>query len=134
MASGRKWLHLRGVKLAWAVCLTQLTISLIAAAIVGLIAETSTVEVAVKASLFGGLIAIVPTAYFAVRVYLGRNGNEPKDVVGSFYRGEIGKFALTALMFFIGVKMFGTQFLPLLATYVACLIAYPAVLVAARID
>lgn len=130
MGSGRKWLHLRGVKLAWAVCLTQLLITLIAALIVGIFAGAA----AVKASVYGGFIAIVPTAYFAVRVYLRRNGNEPKDVVGSFYRGEIGKFALTALMFFFGVKMFGAQFLPLLATYMVCLVAYPAVMVAARID
>ncbi|MGQ0697187.1 MAG: ATP synthase subunit I [Panacagrimonas sp.] len=130
MGSGKKWLHLRGVKLAWAVCLTQLLITLIAASIVGLLAEMA----AVKASLYGGLIAIVPTAYMGLRVYLRRNSDEPKDVLGSFYRGEIGKFALTALMFFFGVKMFGTQFLPLLATYMVCLIAYPAVMVAARID
>lgn len=130
MASGRKWLHLRGVKLAWAVCLTQLFITLMSALVVGLFAEAA----AVKASIYGGFIAIVPTAYFAVRVYLRRNGDAPRDVVGSFYRGEIGKFALTALMFFFGVKLFGTQFLPLLGTYVACLVAYPAVLLAARID
>jgi len=130
MASGRKWLHLRGVKLAWAVCLTQLLITLTAAVIVGFIAETA----AIKASIYGGFVAIVPTVYFAVRVYLRRPGSEPKDVVGSFYRGEIGKFALTALMFFFGVKLFRTQFLPLLPTYVACLTAYPAVLLAARID
>lgn len=130
MGSGKKWLHLRGVKLAWAVCLTQLLITLMAALIVGFLAGVA----AVPASLYGGLVAIVPTAYFGLRVYLRRNSNEPKDVLGSFYRGEIGKFALTALMFFFGVKMFGTQFLPLLTTYVACLIAYPAVLLAARID
>lgn len=134
MASGKKWLHLRGVKLAWAVCLTQLLITLMAALIVGIITEGSTVRVAVKASVYGGLVAIVPTAYLAFRVYLGRNGNEPKDLLGSFYRGEIGKFALTALMFFFGVKLFGAQFLPLLCTYVVCLAAYPAVMVAARID
>lgn len=123
-------MHLRGVKLAWAVCLVQALISLIAALIVVLFAEST----AYKAALYGGFVAIAPTAYFALRVYLRRPGDAPKDVVGSFYRGEIGKFALTALLFFGGVKLFGSQFLPLLSTYIACLLAYPAVMLAARID
>lgn len=134
MAGDRKWLHLRGVKLAWAVCLTQLLVTLASAAITAWVAEATNMKAATKAAMFGGLIAIVPTAYMGLRVYLRRNGDEPKDVLGSFYRGEMGKFALTAVMFFIGVKVFGTQFLPLLVTYMACLVAYPAVLVVARID
>lgn len=122
--------HLRGVKLAWAVCAVQGLISLTASVIVVFFAEPR----AAKAALYGGLVAIVPTAYFALRVYLRRPGKEPRDVVGSFYRGEIGKFALTALLFFGGVKMFGDHFLPLLCTYVACLAAYPVVMLVARID
>ncbi|MGQ0502435.1 MAG: ATP synthase subunit I [Panacagrimonas sp.] len=109
-------------------------ITLVAAAVTAHFARHAATEAAVKAALFGGLVAIVPTAYMGLRVYLRRNGNEPKDVLGSFYRGEMGKFALTAVLFFIGVKVFGTQFLPLLVTYMACLVAYPAVMVAARID
>lgn len=123
-------MHLRGVKLAWAVCLAQAAISLIAASIVVLIVGPS----ALYAALYGGFTAIVPTAYFALRVYLRRPSNAPRDVVGSFYRGEIGKFALTALLFVGGVKLHAEHFLPLLCTYMACLIAYPAVMLAARID
>lgn len=122
--------HLRGVRLAWAVCAAQAIISLMAALAVVFFAEPG----AAMAALYGGFVAIVPTAYFALRIYLRRPGNEPSDVVGSFYRGEMGKFALTALMFFFGVARFGDHFLPLLCTYVACLAAYPAVLLVARID
>jgi ATP synthase protein I len=122
--------HLRGIGLAWAVCAAQVCIGLVAALIAGMLDGPG----AALAAAYGGLVAIVPTLYFALRVYARRRSNEPRDIVGSFYRGEIGKMALTALMFFFGVVGFGEQFLALLCAYVACLAAYPAVWLLARID
>lgn len=89
---------------------------------------------AAKAAAYGALIAVVPTFYFALRVYARKGNDEPRAIVGSFYRGEIGKMALTALMFFFGVVGFGDQFLALLCAYVACLAAYPMVWLLTRID
>ena len=126
----RKRIHLRGARLAWAVLSIQGLISLgIALIVMGVFGRT-----AALASIYGGLVAIIPTAFFALRVYLRRPDASPRDFVGGIYRGEFGKFVLTALMFVGGVIWFGNQFLFVLCGYVACIVAYPVVMATARID
>jgi ATP synthase protein I len=87
-----------------------------------------------RAALFGGLVAFVPALYFAVRVGLYRGDPGARQVLGSFYQAELGKLLLTALLFFIGVKLFGSQFAPLMLTCVACLAMNWLVLAVARFD
>lgn len=79
---------------------------------------------AAMGAAYGGLTALVPTIYFALRVFARRAADSPQLVVGAFFQAEIGKFALTAVMFAFGAMLLGKQFLALLATYVACLAAY----------
>lgn len=125
-----KRVHLRGISLAWAVIGIQASIGGLAALLmVGFRSRTEAL-----AALFGGGIAIAPTVYFALRVYLRPAAAEAKDVVGGFYRAEVGRFALTAVLFFIGVSLFAAQFGPLIFTYMACLLAYWVVSAVARID
>ncbi len=109
-----------GAAVAKAVCLTQIAIAVAAALITGALAGR---EPAI-AAMYGGIVAVVPTIYFARRALTGPGGRMPQEVVGAFYRGEIGKLALTALLFAFGVDMFAKQFLALIVTYVACLSAY----------
>ncbi len=57
--------------------------------------------------LLGGLICVVPNCYFAYRTFKFRGARAAREIVRSFYAGEAGKLALTALLFaavFIGVK------------------------------
>jgi ATP synthase protein I len=110
--------------MAVAVCLTQVVIAMLAAAF----AAVRWGEPEALAALFGGGVAVVPAAYFALRVFVRRGAETPAEVVGAVFRGEIGKFALTVVMFWFGVMMFAKQFLVLLATYAACLLAYWVVL------
>lgn len=49
--------------------------------------------------LSGGLIAIVPQAYFAARAFARRGAQSAKAVARSGYAGEIGKFLLSAAGF-----------------------------------
>jgi ATP synthase protein I len=49
--------------------------------------------------LLGGLISIVPNGYLASLAYRFTGARAATDVAGSLYRGEIGKFVLTAVMF-----------------------------------
>lgn len=79
---------------------------------------------AAYACLFGGLVAIAPTLYFARRVFSRKPEESPAEVVGSVFRGEIGKIALTGVLFFFGVQLFAPQFLFLLMTFMACQFAY----------
>ena len=111
---------LSGADLAKGVCLAQLAI----AGTVALVAALVWGRPQAIAALYGGAVALVPTAYFALRVFRRRADETPDEIVGAIFRGEIGKFALTAVMFAIGVKVFAAQFPALLAAYTACLLAY----------
>jgi ATP synthase protein I len=84
---------------------------------------------AALAAVYGGLVvAALPTFYFAWRVFSRRPDDEPRTVVGAFYRGEVGKFALTTILFVFGIGAFGEQFLPMILTYMAALGSYWVVL------
>jgi ATP synthase protein I len=111
--------QLRGAAIARAVCLTQVVILALAVAL------TSGIwgRPPALAALYGGLVAIIPTGWFAFRVF-GRPAQDPRQALGSFYQGEIGKFTLTALLFGLGAVWFAKQFLALMVTYAACQLAY----------
>ncbi len=126
----KKQIHLRGARLAWAICSIQGLISLGVALIVMVLVDGRSAF----AAFYGGLVAIVPTAFFALRIYMRRPDATPRDLVGGVYRGEFGKFVLTVLMFIGGVSWFGNQFLFVLCGYAACIVAYPVVMATARID
>ncbi|MEH6580614.1 MAG: ATP synthase subunit I [Halioglobus sp.] len=49
--------------------------------------------------LCGGLIAILPQAYFAARVFRRTGAQSAQAIARASYSGEIGKFALTAAGF-----------------------------------
>ena len=109
-------LGLRGASPALVLCLAQIAVALVAGAIAGV----SRGRAAAAAALFGGLVVIVPSAYFAAKVFL-RAGKTGAEVLGAFYRAEVVKLVLTALLFWIGTVMFAAQFAPLMLTCIACL-------------
>jgi len=47
----------------------------------------------------GGMIAVVPNAYFASLAFRYQGAKAALHISRSFYRGEAGKFLLTALFF-----------------------------------
>lgn len=58
-------------------------------------------------ALLGGLTAVVPNAFLALRLTVPRRNPGAAALVRAAYLGELGKVALTVLMFgaiFIGVK------------------------------
>lgn len=111
------WLHLRDGSPAIGLCVMQMITALVATAVVGWFWGGA----AALAALFGGIVAIVPAAYFAAKVRLRAKSSKPADVLGAFYRAEFGKLVLTALLFWIGALMFGAHFAPLMLTCIACL-------------
>lgn len=109
-------LRRRGRSTAWALIVAQVLTAAIAAAIVWVGWGHS----AALAACFGGVVVIAPTIYFAAKVALGA-GSTAAEVLGAFYRAEVGKLILTALLFWIGAKWFGQYFAPLILTSIACL-------------
>jgi ATP synthase protein I len=110
-------LRLRGGSLAWGLCGAQAVTATVATVVVWMVWGHQ----AAFAALFGGVVAIVPTLYFAAKIYLRAGGATAAEVLGAFYRAEVGKLILTALLFVIGAKMFGQHFAPLIITCLACL-------------
>lgn len=49
--------------------------------------------------LLGGLISAIPNAYFTYKVFSCTGAQQHRQVARNFYRGEAGKFLLTALFF-----------------------------------
>lgn len=79
-------------------------------------------SVAAQAALGGAGIAILPSLYLRWRMFLAlRLKEEPRQMVGMVYRGQVGKFALTCVLFALCVARFPQEFLPVMSTYVACL-------------
>lgn len=63
--------------------------------------------VAAYSVLLGGLISTVPNGYFARKAFQYRGARNTSHIVKSFYAGQSGKMALTAVMFalvFAGIK------------------------------
>ena len=121
---------LRGVSTASALCVAQA----ITTAIAVFIAWTVSGSAAATAALFGGLVAIVPALYLAVRIGVRRDTAQAKEILGAFYQGELVKLLLTGLMFFIGALLFGKHFAPLIFTCMACLAMNWLILAFARFE
>lgn len=110
-------MNLRGVSPVWLLCGAQCVVALVAGAITWWLAGAA----AAGAALFGGAIVVLPGLWFA-RKALSRPGElEAKQVLGAFYRAELGKLLLTTLLFFIAALAFGKHFAALMLTCVACL-------------
>jgi ATP synthase protein I len=88
----------RGAQLArpplLGIFVAQLTVLIIVSVALLLVDTTSAYS-----ALLGGLIAIVPNAYFARWAFRYTGAQAVVEVARSFYRGEAGKFLLTALLF-----------------------------------
>ena len=54
---------------------------------------------AATSALTGGLVCLLPNAYFAWRAFRYQGARFARDIVKSFYRAEAGKFGLTAALF-----------------------------------
>ena len=106
-----------GRSLAWSLCGAQSITAGIGVAVAWVVGG----KAAAAAALFGGAIAIVPTIYFAVRVFSRGRRAGAADVLGAFYRAEVGKLILTALLFWIGAIVFSDHFAALMSTCIACL-------------
>jgi len=60
----------------------------------------SALDLVVAYSLvLGGLVAVMPQAYFAVRVFRHRGAKSANAIAKSSYRGEIGKYVLSTAGF-----------------------------------
>ncbi len=58
-----------------------------------------------SSALLGGMIATVPSAWFAWRAFRYTGTREAERILGAFYIAEVGKFALLAVLFALVFKL-----------------------------
>ncbi len=73
--------------------------------------------------LSGALVAIIPNAFFALRIFLKRNA-KVQQIVRSFYVSESIKIVLTFVLFAMVFQLPGINLLTVLAGYVSVLSAF----------
>ncbi len=71
-------------------------------------------------SFIGGMAAVIPNSYLALKVVQTSNQDAQK-IVNAFYLGEVGKLLLTGLLFYLIFQIPNIELLPLLAGYTAAL-------------
>lgn len=74
-------------------------------------------DVAAKSALLGGLICLLPNAYFTWRAFRFHGARSMTQIVNSFYQGAFWKFLLTALCFTLVFQQ--VESLNVLALFVA---------------
>lgn len=120
--------RLRNMRLAWAVVGAQITTGLVCAVVFGWAGGPEPAA----AALFGAVVAAVPGLWMAWWMLPQRPQIEARQMARAFLWGELGKLVLTVGLFIAAALLFGQQLLPLLATYVACLLCYWLALILTR--
>lgn len=87
-----KRLNKLGIIKLW---LLQLAVTLIVATLCALIYDTN----AAISAVLGGLVCIIPNAYFANNVFKYQGARAAKQIVNSFFKGEALKLITSILLF-----------------------------------
>jgi ATP synthase protein I len=75
------------------------------------------------AALVGGMIGAALTIYAAAKTF-SSSARHPHQAVSNFYRAEVRKFILAAVLFAVAVRIFGDNFAPVIVTFVLTLAVY----------
>lgn len=110
---------MNGKSTAYKIVLAQFGAALILAAAVG----SAWGAHAAHSALAGGLIATVSSLFFALYVF-GVRATAARVVVRRFYRAEVVKMIVTALLFLAAVSWLKVDFLPLIGAYALMLLVY----------
>lgn len=87
-----KQLSRRGIIRLWCV---QASVTLVFAAFCALVYGTN----AASSALLGGIVCIIPNAYFASKLFKYQGARSAKLIVNSFYKGEALKIVISIFLF-----------------------------------
>ena len=79
---------------------------------------------ALVSSMVGGLISIIPNTIFVLMTHRHGGAQSAKKIINAYYLGETVKLLSTAALFALAFIFLPLKVLPLLLTYIACLLAY----------
>lgn len=87
-----KQLNKRGILRLW---LVQLGITIVLAALCAICINAK----AAGSAFLGGMVCIIPNAYFAIKLFKHHGARAAKQIVNSFYKGEALKIILSVFLF-----------------------------------
>jgi ATP synthase protein I len=79
---------------------------------------------AAKSALLGGLVYIIPNAYFAIKLFQYQGARAAKQIVNGFYKGEALKIILSMLLFTLVFVFCKVTPLPFFASYIVVLMTH----------
>jgi len=108
----------------WKIVLAQVLITIVSMGVWSFFGEPVRVSLYTQSAFLGGLISVLPTALFLLRLELAKKSQRlnPGRFLAALVSGEFIKIALT-LMLFVGIAYFvpGVLWVPLLVTYLLAL-------------
>lgn len=104
----------RGLQGAQRLLICQLSVTVLFAVIAMLLSSAT----AATSALLGGVVSMVPTAYFAIKLFRYQGARAARQIVNSFYKGEALKMILTIVLFALVFKFFNIIPLVFFATYI----------------
>ncbi len=104
----------RGLQGAQRLLICQLSLTVLFAVIAMLLSSAT----AAMSALLGGVVSMVPTAYFAIKLFRYQGARAARQIVNSFYKGEALKMILTIVLFALVFKFFNIIPLVFFATYI----------------
>ncbi|CAI8879500.1 ATP synthase subunit I [Methylocaldum szegediense] len=101
-----------------------LLMQLLAIAVVGAFTWAFFGLLAARSALLGGLTAFLPNLYFATKFGFSDRTRTAKEIVRSFYIGEVIKIIITAGLFILIFQLPNILFLPLFAGFISVLMVF----------
>ncbi|WP_298624170.1 F0F1 ATP synthase subunit I [uncultured Legionella sp.] len=112
-----KQLNKRGIIRLW---LVQLSITIVLAALCAIVFNIN----AASSALLGGLVCIIPNAYFASKLFKHQGARAAKQIVSSFYKGEAAKIILSICLFTAVFILFKITPLAFFTSYILVLMTH----------
>jgi ATP synthase protein I len=108
----------------WKILAAQIAVTALSMMIWSFFGEPVGVSLYTQSAFLGGLISVLPSALFLIRLELAKNTQilNPGNYLAALVSGEFIKIAVT-LMLFLGIAYWvpGVHWVPLLVTYVLAL-------------
>lgn len=111
-----KQLSKRGIVRLW---LMQLSVTLAFAALCALYSANAAIS-----AMLGGIVCIVPNAYFAMKLFKYQGARSAKQIVNSFYKGEALKMILSVILFTAVFVLFKVTPPAFFASYIMILMTH----------
>lgn len=105
----------QGIRGAQRLLVIQLCVALLIAAATLLIGNTT----AAMSAIVGGLVCVVPNAYFVSKLFKYNGAHAARQIVNGFYKGEALKLMLSVAMFAMVFKFLEINPLVFFVAYIA---------------